>query len=158
MVDETDTQARVVIVDDSRLIREIARDALAGRVAVECCESAELALEALAREPADLVISDLEMPGMTGVDLLARVRREHPGTEFALLTANATVESAIGALRMGAADYLIKPVQPDTLALVVDRILAQRALVAENVRLRDTLTTLESWYFEVVSRVPLSFA
>jgi two-component system cell cycle response regulator len=144
MVDETDTQARVVIVDDSRLIREIARDALAGRVTVECCESAELALEALAREPADLVISDLEMPGMTGVDLLARVRREHPGTEFALLTANATVESAIGALRMGAADYLIKPVKPDTLALVVDRILAQRALLAENVRLRDTLTTLES--------------
>ena len=144
MVEEMDTQARVVIVDDSRLIREIARDALAGRVAVECCESAELALEALAREPADLVISDLEMPGMTGVDLLARVRREHPGTEFALLTANATVESAIGALRMGAVDYLIKPIQPDTLALVVDRILAQRALVAENVRLRDTLTTLES--------------
>lgn len=145
MVDEeTDPQARVVIVDDSRLIREIARDALAGRVRVECCASAELALEALAREPADLVISDLEMPGMTGVDLLARVRREHPGTEFALLTANATVESAIGALRMGAADYLIKPIQPDTLALVVDRILAQRALVAENVRLRDTLTTLES--------------
>jgi len=144
MVDETDTQARVVVVDDSRLIREIARDALSGRVAVECCESAELALEALAREPADLVISDLEMPGMTGVDLLARVRREHPGTEFALLTANATVESAIGALRMGAVDYLIKPIQPETLALVVDRILAQRALVAENVRLRDTLTTLES--------------
>jgi len=144
MVDGTDTQARVVVVDDSRLIREIARDALASRVAVECCESAELALEALAREPADLVISDLEMPGMTGVDLLARVRREHPGTEFVLLTGNATVESAIGALRMGAADYLTKPVQPETLALVVDRILAQRALVAENVRLRDTLTTLES--------------
>jgi len=144
MVDEVDTQARVVVVDDSRLIREIARDALAGRVAVECCESAEIALEALAREPADLVISDLEMPGLTGIDLLERVRREHPGTEFVLLTANATVESAIGALRMGAADYLIKPIQPDALALVVDRILAQRALVAENVRLRDTLTTLES--------------
>jgi len=144
MVDEVDTQARVVVVDDSRLIREIAYDALAGRLAVECCSDAEGALAALAREPADLVISDLEMPGMSGIELLERVRREHPGTEFVLLTANASVESAIGALRMGAADYLIKPVQPDSLALVVDRILAQRALVAENVRLRDTLTTLES--------------
>jgi two-component system cell cycle response regulator len=144
MVDELDPQARVVVVDDSRLIREIARDALAGRVAVECCEDAESALEALVRAPADLVISDLEMPGMSGIDLLERVRREHPGTEFVLLTANASVESAVGALRMGAADYLIKPVQPDVLAALVERILSQRALVAENARLRETLTTLES--------------
>jgi diguanylate cyclase (GGDEF)-like protein len=144
MVDEVDTQARVVVVDDSRLIREIAYDALSDRLAVECCEDAEAALEALSREPADLVISDLEMPGLSGIELLERVRREHPGTEFVLLTANASVESAIGALRLGAADYLIKPVQPDALIIVVDRILAQRALVAENARLRDTLTTLES--------------
>ena len=78
------------------------------------------------RESADLVISDLTMPGMSGIDLLERVRLEHPGTEFVLLTANATVESAIGALRMGAADYLIKPVQPENLALIVERILSQR--------------------------------
>jgi len=136
--------ARVVVVDDNRMIREIARDALGGSVRLECCADAEAALEALEREPSDLVISDLNMPGMSGIELLERVRREHPGTEFVLLTANATVESAIGALRMGAADYLTKPIQPETLARIVDRILAQRRLVAENARLRETLTTVES--------------
>jgi diguanylate cyclase (GGDEF)-like protein len=144
MTDETRTTARVVIVDDSRLIREIARDALEGFVRLECCVDAEQALEALDRESADLVISDLTMPGMSGIDLLERVRLEHPGTEFVLLTANATVESAIGALRMGAADYLIKPVQPENLALIVERILSQRRLLEENERLRDTLATVES--------------
>jgi len=144
MTGEEQPTGRVVVVDDSRLIREIARDALEGQVRLECCADAEAAIEALSREPADLVISDLTMPGMSGIDLLERVRREHPGTEFVLLTANATVESAIGALRMGAADYLIKPNQPENLALIVERILSQRRLLEENERLRDTLTTLES--------------
>jgi diguanylate cyclase (GGDEF)-like protein len=144
MTDEAQSTARVVFVDDSRLIRELARDALEGQVSMECCVDAEEALAALGRASADLVISDLNMPGMSGIDLLERVRREHPGTEFVLLTANATVESAIGALRMGAADYLIKPIQPENLALIVDRILSQRRLLAENERLRQTLTTLES--------------
>jgi two-component system cell cycle response regulator len=144
MMSDTEANARVVVVDDSRLIREIARDALEGLVHLECCANAEEALEALARESADLVISDLTMPGMTGIDLLERVRLEHPGTEFVLLTANATVESAIGALRMGAADYLIKPIQPENLALIVERILSQRRLLEENERLRDALATVES--------------
>jgi len=144
MPDEGSFDARVVVVDDNRLIREIARDALGDSVRLECCADAESALEALAREPSDLVISDLNMPGMSGIELLDRVRREHPGTEFVLLTANATVESAIGALRMGAADYLTKPIQPETLSRIVERILAQRRLLAENERLRETLTTLES--------------
>jgi diguanylate cyclase (GGDEF)-like protein len=144
MTGGTQPTARVVIVDDSRLIREMARDALGGRVLLECCVDAEEALEALDREPADLVISDLSMPGMSGIDLLERVRLEHPGTEFVLLTANATVESAIGALRMGASDYLIKPVQPENLVVIVERVIAQRRLLEENERLRDTLATVES--------------
>jgi DNA-binding NarL/FixJ family response regulator len=144
MTGGTQPTARVVIVDDSRLIREMARDALGGRVLLECCVDAEEALEALDREPADLVISDLSMPGMSGIDLLERVRLEHPGTAFVLLTANATVESAIGALRMGASDYLIKPVQPENLVVIVERVIAQRRLLEENERLRDTLATVES--------------
>ena len=67
------------------------------------------------------------MPGLSGLELLERVRREHPGTDFVLFTANASIESAISALRMGAADYLVKPVQPEELALLVERLLARRA-------------------------------
>ena len=69
------------------------------------------------------------MPGMSGIDLLERVRREHPRTDFVLLTAHASVESAVGALRMGATDYLTKPVRADELALLVERVLTRRRLL-----------------------------
>jgi diguanylate cyclase (GGDEF)-like protein len=144
MVPEPRVLPRVLVVDDDRLNREIARDALEAAARVECCPSAEAALEALRREPADLVLSDLTMPGMSGTDLLERVRREHPGTDFVLLTANASVDSAVAALRMGAADYLVKPIQPEELGLVVERILARRRLLAENERLREVLRVAES--------------
>jgi diguanylate cyclase (GGDEF)-like protein len=138
------TPARVVIVDDDRLIREMARDALSERARVECCDSGESALEALRREPADLVISDLQMPGLSGVELLDEVSRSYPDTEFVLLTASATVESAVEALRMGAADYLTKPVHKDELAMVVERIISQRRLLADNLKLQRSLRAVES--------------
>ncbi len=138
------SSARVLVVDDDRLTREIARDALGDRARVQVCESALAALEALQAEPADLVLSDLSMPGMDGLELLDRVRRSHPGTDFVLVTAHASVESAIQALRKGAADYLLKPVRPDELGVVVDRLLARRRLFEENARLRDALRTVES--------------
>ncbi len=138
------TAARVLVVDDDRLIREMVRDAIEDRARVESCETGEAALDALAREPADLVISDLTMPGISGTDLLERVRREYPGTDFILLTAHATVESAVGALRMGAADYIVKPIHAEELALLVERILARRRLLEENARLRDELRTLDA--------------
>ncbi len=136
--------ARVLVVDDDRLIRELVRDALEGVVRVECCDSAEAALDALAREPAELVLSDLTMPGLSGVELLERLRREHPGTDFALFTGNATIDSAVSALRMGAVDYLRKPLRAEELSLVVERILARRRLLLENERLREAVDTLEA--------------
>jgi len=141
---EADPKARVLIVDDSRLIRELAYDALEGRVRLECCESGEAALEALQREPADLVLSDLAMEGMSGLELLERVRREHPETDFIVITAHASIESAVRALRMGAADYLQKPIQPEQFRAVVDRLLSHRRLFLENDRLRTALRTTES--------------
>ncbi|MFB3118131.1 MAG: response regulator, partial [Myxococcota bacterium] len=139
-----DAPARVVVVDDDRLIREMVRDAIGTRARVECCDSSETALDALHREPADLIVSDLTMPGLSGIELLDEVRRSYPATDFMLLTGDATVESAVGALRMGAADYLTKPINGDELALVVERILARRRLLAENETLRETLLTVES--------------
>jgi diguanylate cyclase (GGDEF)-like protein len=136
--------ARVVVVDDDRITRELVRESLEPRVRVECCENGEAALEALSREPADLVISDLTMPGLSGIELLERVRRSHPGTQFVVLTGTASVESAVGALRLGAADYLVKPIRSHELDRITDRLLAHRGLLAENERLRDALNTVES--------------
>jgi diguanylate cyclase (GGDEF)-like protein len=137
-------RARVVVVDDDRFHRELARGALERLADVECCANAREALAALEREPAELVLSDLEMPGPSGLRLLQQVRREHPGTELVLLTGHASVESAVEALRMGAADYLRKPVDPDELVLVVQRTLERSRLLRDNVRLRDVLGTIEA--------------
>ncbi|MBW2542656.1 MAG: diguanylate cyclase [Deltaproteobacteria bacterium] len=139
-----DARARVVVVDDDRLIRELVSDAIGDRARVECCDSSESALDALHREPADLIVSDITMPGLSGLELLEEVRRIYPATDFLLLTGHATVESAVSALRMGAADYLAKPVNRDELVLVVERILEQRRLLAENEKLRENLITVES--------------
>jgi diguanylate cyclase (GGDEF)-like protein len=144
MIAEPQVSARVVAVDDDRLIRELVRDAIGERARVECCESAELALAALAREPADLVVSDLSMPGLSGIELLERIRLDHPSTDFMLLTGHASTESAVRALRMGAVDYLVKPIRAEELGLVVDRVLARRRLLAENERLRDELRAVDS--------------
>ena len=135
---------RVLVVDDSRLMRELVIDALAALARVECVSSAEEALAALAREPADLVITDLEMRGLSGVELLERVRPAHPDTAVVVVTAHASVDTAIRALRSGAADYLRKPVQPDELALTVERVLAHQQLLRDNHRLRDALRTIEA--------------
>ena len=143
MASET-RRARVVVVDDDRFHRELARGALERLADVECCANAREALAALEREPAELVLSDLEMPGPSGLRLLQQVRREHPGTELVLLTGHASVESAVEALRMGAADYLRKPIDPDELVLVVQRTLERSRLLRENVRLRDVLGTIEA--------------
>lgn len=136
--------ARVILVDDSSLHREMAADALLGQARLECCEDGEAALAALRRESADLVVSDLNMPGLSGMDLLERVRAEFPGTDFVVLTGNASVESAITALRMGAADYLRKPIQAPELSLVVERTLARQRLLDENSRLQNAVRTMEA--------------
>jgi diguanylate cyclase (GGDEF)-like protein len=134
---------RVLIVDDTRLDREIASDLIRDQADLATVSSAEAALERLRTEPADLLLTDLVLPGMSGVDLLARVRAQHPETDVILITAHASLDSAVQALRMGAADYLAKPIRGDELALVVRRTLDRRRLQAENLRLRDLLATVE---------------
>ncbi len=135
---------RILVVDDSRYYRELATDVLCSRAEVEGCADAQEALEALAREPADLVLSDLSMPGLSGLELLQLVRRQYPGTDFVLMTAHASVDSAVEALRMGAADYLQKPVRAADLILVAERTMARRGLLAENRRLQDELSVFEA--------------
>jgi diguanylate cyclase (GGDEF)-like protein len=136
--------ARVLVVDDSRLLLELAQDALREVCQVTCCESSEAALECLDEANYELIVSDLQLPGMSGLELLERVRRMHAGTEFVVATAHASVDSAVEALRRGAADYLQKPISGAQLAAVVERILSRKKLVAENERLRGTVRTLDS--------------
>ena len=84
------------------------------------------------------------MPGRSGLELLQAVLRDHPGTDFVLVTANSSVASAVEALRMGATDYLEKPVRAEDLILALERALGRRRLFTENRRLRDELALYQS--------------
>ena len=97
------------------------------------------ALDLLRQRPVDLLITDLKMPNLDGVELMKRARKESPETDVVVLTAYATVESAVDALKMGARDYLMKPVNPEELTLAVDRVFLARDLRRENQALREEI-------------------
>ena len=103
---------RVLVVDDDQLIREMTRDALAQEgFRVHLATSGNEALEWLGRNgPVELLLTDLSMREMDGFELMEQVRQAWPSTEVVVLTGYASLESALEAIRLGAADYLRKPV------------------------------------------------
>ncbi len=128
---------RIMIVDDEKNTREGLKWALEGTGAeIQVAQDGEQALVRLGTIPVDLVITDLKMPGMDGVELLTHVREEFPDTDVVILTGHGTVESAVEAIKEGAFDYLMKPVNIDELQLLVDRVFEQKDLRQENERLR----------------------
>jgi len=88
-------------------------------------------LEILRREPVDLVICDLHLPGESGLDLLRKVRAQYPEIKFVIVTAYGSISTAIEALKAGAHDYLTKPLHPLELRTLVDRVFEQQRLVEE---------------------------
>lgn len=128
---------RVLVVDDDRLLRAVFADALrgAGLDVDTACDGVE-ALERLALAPCEIVLTDLLMPRMDGLELLTRIKQHHPDVDVIVLTSVGTAEPAVRALRDGASHYLVKPVDPEALALEVHRCLEGRRLLAENRELR----------------------
>ncbi|HZS41166.1 MAG TPA: sigma-54 dependent transcriptional regulator [Polyangia bacterium] len=130
----------ILIVDDERSMREFLRIALtrAGHT-VQLADSPDAARAAYGERDFDLVITDLRMPGGTGLDVLDGVKAARPDTQVVVVTAFATPETAIAALKRGAYDYLTKPFKVDEIAVVVARALEKRALVRDNLELRAEL-------------------
>jgi len=132
--------AQILIVDDERSMREFLEILLQREghdVAV--CGTASEALLALEGTDFDLVISDIKMPGITGLELLEKARTVAPETPVVLITAHGSTESAVEAMRLGAYDYLTKPCSVDEICLVVEKALEKRSLSNENQRLRREL-------------------
>ncbi len=115
----------ILVVEDDRDLREAISDTLelAG-FAHATADCAEQALEVLQRKPFSLVVSDVNMPGMNGHELLQEILREHPGLPVVLMTAFGSVTDAVQAMRAGAADYLVKPFEPDALVAVARRFVS----------------------------------
>ncbi|MEN4827422.1 sigma-54 dependent transcriptional regulator [Pseudomonas sp. P39-UII1] len=118
---------KVLLVEDDRVLRQALGDTLEiGGFAYHAVGSAEEALQAVDDDAYSLVVSDVNMPGMDGHQLLARLRRHHPHLPVLLMTAHAAVERAVEAMRQGAADYLVKPFEPKALLSLVERHAAGR--------------------------------
>ena len=132
-------KASVLVVDDEPAMRLLVTSVLKDEGHdVTAAASGEEALQLVARRHYHLIITDLKMPGISGLDVLEAVRRDDPETAVILLTAFGTVEGAVEAMRKGAAHYLLKPLaNPDELRLAVRRVLEERRLADEATTLRQ---------------------
>ena len=133
----------ILIVDDDRNTREGLQRALQRRYTVRLAEDATRALDLLADNEVDVLLSDLRMPGLDGMGLLRRVQAQHPATICILLTAYGSVETAVEAMKQGAYDFLVTPVNLDHLELLLERALRSRDMESRN---RDLQSQLDQKY------------
>src|SRR5215207_9907887 len=124
----------LLIVDDEQGMRQLLSLVFgrAGGHQVRTAENGARALELLRQEPADLIISDVKMPDMSGIELLRAARGFLPDAGVVMMTAFATVETAREAFKLGADDFIQKPFDVDELKLIVEKALERFALLQEN--------------------------
>jgi heterodisulfide reductase subunit A len=117
------TGFRILVVDDELIVRDSLKEWLAEEgFAVDTAGSGQEALDRLARESYQLMLLDLKMPEMDGVEVLQKITEEFGDLDVIIMTAYATVETAVEAMKIGASDYLVKPFDPETLIPMVERL------------------------------------
>ncbi len=137
----SDERPRVLIVDDEKFIRDILADFLSMEgYSVRTAEDGQAALGELGQAHYDLVISDLKMPRMGGIELLDAIGKVSPDVLTVIMTGFGTVETAIDAMKRGAYDYILKPFKVEEVIHVVQRGIDKQRLAAENLRLREALS------------------
>jgi DNA-binding NtrC family response regulator len=133
--------AKILIVDDEPLIRLSLTEWLKEEnYLTQAVEDGASALAAVRREPWDILLLDLKMPGMDGVEVLREVKKIAPETTVIMMTAYASVASSVQAMKEGAYDYIVKPFDVQELTLLLKRIVEHQQLVSENILLRKRLT------------------
>src|SRR6476661_1595276 len=133
-----DAKVRFMIVDDHQSIRKLCMT-VGASVGFSCveAESAEAALARLENDSPDIILADLMMPNMSGLEFLPRVKQLLPRTEVAIMTGHASIETAVQAMKLGAYDYITKPFRVEELKLLLQRMAEKISLVAENQFLRE---------------------
>ncbi|QWV95055.1 sigma-54 dependent transcriptional regulator [Geomonas oryzisoli] len=130
-------RARILVVDDELSMREFLAILLDGEgYLVDQAESAEQALSCIAERHYEMVISDVSMPGLGGIELLTRVKAQSPDTAVLMITAFTTAEQAVEAMKLGAYDYIGKPFKVEEVKVLVRKALEKQSLVQENKRLK----------------------
>jgi DNA-binding NtrC family response regulator len=134
------TKGEILVVDDDPSLRRVLQAQLEQEgYEVAVAASAQQTLSVLQLRAFDLIITDLRMPGMSGLELLKQTRAQHPQTPVIVLTAFGTVDTAVEAMKAGAYDYLTKPVHPDEMSVVVRRAMDHIRLVEQVRTLRASL-------------------
>jgi two-component system response regulator AtoC len=146
---------RILIVDDEEIVRESLADWLAkDGYTVDAAPDGESALARLRSDEWSIALVDLKMPGMDGLQVLEAARKLNPEIAVVMITAYATVETAVRAIKLGATDYIVKPFDPEELSLVVQKILSHQAITRENAALRKALQK-DFRFHDIVSRSPI---
>lgn len=131
---------KILVVDDEEIVRQslfawFREDGYE----VDMAENADAALKLFEKGKYSLILLDIKMPGMSGMDLLIKLKEFDPDAIIILITAYASVSSAVKALKSGAYDYITKPIDPDELSHIVEKALYQKNLENENVKLKESI-------------------
>lgn len=139
------TFEKILVVDDEKLVRDFIVETLKRKnYDVESADSGQKALSILKDRSFDLVITDMKMPDLTGIELLKKIKEIAPETLVIIITAYGTVENAVEAMRLGAFNYLIKPFTPDSIEAILEKAKEHHSLVTENTYLRQQVSNNSS--------------
>jgi two-component system, NtrC family, response regulator AtoC len=140
-----DLKIRLLVVDDEQSIRRLCMT-IGNTLGFNCteAESAEAALARLDTETPDLVLTDLKLPTLSGVELLRQLKILLPRTEVAIMTGHGSIESAVDAMKLGAYDYIEKPFRVEKMRMLLQRMAEKVRLVSENEFLRERVNTEET--------------
>lgn len=134
------TGQQILIVDDeARMLRVLEIMLQKMGYEISCASNGMEALQSLQESPADLVVSDLRMPGMDGIELLNQLRAQGNNVPFIIMTAHGTIQSAVESMKLGACDYILRPFDMEALELSINRILATGQILRQNDFLRREL-------------------
>ena len=134
--------ARILIADDEEIvIRSCLRILDGDDYQVEAVQDGREALRKIEENPYDVMILDIMMPNMDGLEVLRRVKETHPNMDVIMITGLSQIDTAVQAMKLGAFDYISKPFEPDELKLVVQRALERRRLLQENLTLKSELSS-----------------
>ncbi len=131
----------ILVVDDERVVRDsLSKWFREDAFNVGTAENAAEALRLLQAQRWDIILLDIKMPGMDGMELQLRIKEIDPTATIIFITAHASVDTAVKALKAGAFDYIAKPIDPDYLSHLIQNALKQRDLVGENIRLKERIS------------------
>ena len=140
MKKNTNNTYKILVVDDEPLIRESLYEIL--RIEgyrAHMAHSAEQALEFIQHTPVDIIVTDMRLPKINGLELITKVKKDHPTTEIIVITGFGTIENAVEAMHKGAADYITKPINDQEIKIIIKKIIEQKEILQENENLRKII-------------------